>query len=197
MEVHGDFDMRENAIGRVRITAETNFPANPSPGRFCFKDKMLWVCSELDGDLPVWVPLTTQIDTVVFDQTQAAMEWTINHQLDTASPIVQIFDQDSNVVFPDSISNIFNRVTVRFAGSQAGRAVLMLGNPFGQRRQHIAYQNNYSGTTWVVDHMLGYYPIVRVFVNNNEVQPQSIVNNSLNRVTITFASSETGTVRCI
>lgn len=51
--------------------------------------------------------------------------------------------------------------------------------------------------TWVIDHNLGYYPIVRAFSGGIEVQPVGITFISLNRVVLTFSSPIQGVVRVV
>lgn len=58
------------------------------------------------------------------------------------------------------------------------------------------HQQTVASSTWVVQHDLEYYPIVRVYTNSNdEIQPLSVVHDSTTQVTITFSSSRTGTAR--
>jgi hypothetical protein len=51
--------------------------------------------------------------------------------------------------------------------------------------------------TWTVIHGLGYYPITRVFIGNQEVQPLSITHDSVNQTTIRFTTSQVGTAKFI
>ena len=55
-----------------------------------------------------------------------------------------------------------------------------------------------SSTAWVVTHNLGYYPIVRVFLGTNlEIQPQTIIHDSIFQTTITFSSAQVGTAKFV
>jgi hypothetical protein len=60
----------------------------------------------------------------------------------------------------------------------------------------IFYQND-PATSWTVVHGLGREPIVRVFVGNQEVQPASIVHDSLHQLTINFNTAVSGIVKLI
>lgn len=199
MELHGNLNMLENDLIGAVFGIETNFPANPRPGRFCFKDKVFYLCTEIAGGLPVWVPLTQQVTMVKFTQTQAALEWTINHTLNINSVLVQIYDIDGKWVIPDSINtSVLNRVTVTFNTPMVGVAILQRGVTEGANPPLLAFEQNFTNLdTWVVNHNLGYNPIIRVIIGNNEVQPLSIVHNSTMQATITFTSPQTGSVRCI
>jgi len=54
-----------------------------------------------------------------------------------------------------------------------------------------------ASNMWVVDHNLGYYPIVRVFSGGFELIPTSIVHTSLNQVVISFNSGQVGQARLV
>lgn len=90
-------------------------------------------------------------------------------------------------------------VTVMFGSSQAGRAVLVTGHFDGQVKPTYAYTHyqNSASSSWVIAHNLGYNPIIRVFVGNQEVQPTSTVFDSSNQVTLTFASPQAGYAQLI
>jgi hypothetical protein len=104
------------------------------------------------------------------------------------------------MVIPDAI-NILGpgQITVNFGNNVAGRAVVLSGSLEGNTKPSYAYE--YSQTTpnavWVIDHNLGYQPVVRVFSGSYEIQPQSIFHNSANQVTITFSSAQVGVVKFI
>jgi hypothetical protein len=55
-----------------------------------------------------------------------------------------------------------------------------------------------ANTTWVIDHNLGYYPIIRVYGSSNtELEPLSVVHTSLNQTVISFSSPQIGIVRVV
>jgi hypothetical protein len=58
------------------------------------------------------------------------------------------------------------------------------------------YQST-AATTWTVVHNLGYNPIVRVFIGNQEVQPLTTTFPDTNTVVLTFTNPEAGYVRLI
>lgn len=199
MEVHGNLDLRENKLVRAGLEIETNFPEVPTPGRVIMKDKTLYVCVEIAGDLPIWVQLTKPLNMFKYNQPVAALEWTITHNLNSNYPIVQVFDASGNVVIPDNINcGTFNSVVVSFNTPTAGVAVVQRGESEGSSQPVYAYEHTYSSSDiWVVNHQLGYNPIIHVIVGQDEVQPQSLVHNSLNQATVTFSSAQTGSVRCV
>ena len=199
MELHGNLNMLENDLIGAVFGIEENFPANPRPGRFCFKDKVFYLCTEIAGGLPVWVPITQQITMKKHVQNVAQMEWTIPHNLNTADVFVQVYDAQGNWLIPDAINNsVFNQVTVAFNTPMTGYAILQRGVPEGSPPPLIAYEETFTALdTWVINHGLGYNPIIRVIVNGQEVQPASIVHNSTMQATVTFTGPQSGSVRCI
>lgn len=52
-------------------------------------------------------------------------------------------------------------------------------------------------TTWIVDHNLGYYPMVRAYSGGIEIQPSNVAYVSLNRVILTFSSPIQGIIRVV
>lgn len=199
MKHYGNIDLNFNQLQNAALATSTNFPATPIPGLMHFMNKKMYICAEIAAGLPVWIPVTQEVNTYVHDQASASSAWTINHSLNTASAFVQVYDASGRSVIPDYIDDsIFNQVTVMFSIAQAGRAVVMLGSTSGAARPLVAYEQAFTNTTTiVVNHGLGYFPEINVYVGNNLVQPLSIVNNSTMQATVTFTSNETGVVRCI
>lgn len=199
MEVHGNLDLMENNLVGAVFGLETNFPTNPRPGRFILKEKTLYICVEIAGGLPVWVPLTKPLNMFKYVQPVAALEWTITHKLNSNYPIVQIFDTAGNVIIPDNINcGTFNSVVVSFNIPTAGIAVIQRGESEGAEQPIYAFEASFTNsTTWVVAHNLGYNPTIHIIIGQDEVQAQSIVFDSLNQATVTFSAAQTGSVRCV
>jgi len=200
MKVHGNIDLLQNQLRQAVLQSESDFPASPVVGRILFKNKIVYVCVDLGGGTPIWVPLTREIETYVHVQDSAATTWTIDHDLSAGTVNVQVYDANDLMVIPDEIEIVdANTVSVTFGSSVAGRAIVMAGSMEGNARSAYSYTHYQTSLsdTWVVNHNLGYNPVVRVFVGVNEVQPSSIVHNSVNQLTITFSSSYTGQARCI
>lgn len=198
MKHHGSIDLKGNELLNVTLRPESNFPLVPKVGSFLFKQKRVLICVE-DGGLPVWVPLTQTLNTVLHVQNSATDTWTIPHQLESSHVIVQVFDQDNKVIIPDEINcSTVNSTVITFNESVAGRAVLMLGDLNGTPRLTSSYEQDFYDTaTVVVTHGLGVTPAIRAFVGGQEVQPASIVHDSNVQTTVTFSSAQSGTIRCI
>lgn len=199
MKVLGNMDLVQNLIQNPVLESVANFPANPKAGQIIFKEKRVLLCVELDSGIPIWAPLTNELNTHIHNQSLASTTWTINHSLETASAFVQILNGSNQHIVPDDISQIYNQTIITFTEAQAGKAILMLGSTEGHPRANIAYEQTFSesSTTWVVTHGLGYNPIIRVFIGNAEVQPLSVSHDTVNQTTVTFTNPQTGKVRCI
>lgn len=200
MRFNGHADLQQNQLQRAALQVESNFPATPVVGRVVFKDSIVYICVDLGNDLPVWVPLTQQISNYTHNQGTASTSWTITHNLNANTPTVQIYDLNSRMIIPDDIE-IIDRDTIHvtFGVAQAGRAAVMQGAEEGNQRPDYAFILTVTNpaTTWVATHNLGYNPIVRVFIGNEEVQPLTVVHDSVNQVTITFSSPQVGQARFI
>lgn len=198
MKHFGDVALQSGCAAILK--SETAFPSSPTAGRIVFVDKRVWICAELSGGQPIWVPLTNQIDTYLHTQQTSSDTWTITHNLNTGTPLVQVYDTTNKLVIPGDVEvTDNNNVSVTFGTAVSGRAIVMYGSITGSEVPTYAftYTQTTLATTWVIPHNLGYYPIVRVFVGGDEIQPQSIVHDSLFQTTITFSTSRTGIARLI
>jgi hypothetical protein len=199
MKALGNIDMSQNLLKNIVLESVVNFPTVSKAGQVIFKDKRVMMCVEIDGGIPLWAPLTNELNTHVHSQSLASTTWTINHALETASAMVQVLDTSNNHIIADNIVQTYNQTVITFTNAQAGKAILQLGNTEGHPRANIAHEQvfNTPSTTWVVTHGLGYNPITRVFIGNSEVQPLSVAHDTVNQTTVTFTNPQTGTVRCI
>lgn len=200
MRHYGNIDLNNNLLHQMVFETELSFPAVATPGRMVFQDKRLFMCAEIQTGFPVWIPLTNELDTFVYADTSPSQVWTITHNLNTTTPMVQVYDTDFLMVIPDNIIVVDNNtVEVDFGDPMAGRAVIMAGSTSGSTRSiySFVYTQTTSSDTWVISHGLGYYPIVRVFIGNAEIQPLSIVHDSVFQTTITFSTPQVGIARFI
>ncbi|QYW03062.1 hypothetical protein pEaSNUABM14_00102 [Erwinia phage pEa_SNUABM_14] len=195
MKVLGTLDLEFGSLANFAFDVATDWPLNPKPGMAIFMDKRLMFCVSIE-DVPVWVPLTQQMTMVRYSQPTASSRWEINHKMNTATPIVQCYDENGDVVQPSSIhADDANNIVVLFPSAVAGTAVLLSGVESGLPTPTVAFTASYENlATWVVVHNLGYNPAVRIYQGANEVQPKSIVHDSTSQLTITFDNPESGTV---
>lgn len=195
MKFHGDINLQDNRIQRMVIQAKTNFPPTPTPGRIVFKDKRLWICAEIAEGVPAWLPLTSQLDAFIHEQETASDTWVIDHNLNCTTPVIQFYDENYQMVFPDSVTAITNnQSSVHFGVAFAGRAIVIAGQETGQIRDPVKYTHTQTtlSTTWVINHGLGYVPTIRAFNGADEITPSNITHNSNFKATLTFSSSQSG-----
>ena len=201
MDFQGHINLNNNELQQAVVQTEQNFPANPTAGRLVFKDRRVYMCVEVSGGVPAWVPLTNEINTYVHTQETATSVWTVTHNLNTTSPMIQLYDTTNTMFFPQSIDIVSNnQVTITLGTDSAGRAVVMYGSITGNDRATYSYTHHQTNTatTWTINHNLGYHPIVRVFVGaNEEIQPQTVIHDTLYTTTITFSQTYTGIARLI
>jgi len=215
MKFHGDVDFAsaESALGQIKqpgIGLETSFPESPIVGRIVFVSEQVWICVALSTGIPVWVPMTNKRDTHVHTQSSTSATWAIAHNLNTVNPIVQIYDDTTQkLIIPDDVAIVDNNnVTATFSISLTGRAIVMYGDPtigvvegalvLQPDQVTFTHTQSVGSTAWVVTHNLGYYPITRVFLSTDvEIQPLSIVHDSIFQTTISFSSAQTGRAKFV
>lgn len=199
MDVHGSFNLKGNLLHETGFAPESGFPPNPSPGRFAFVDKRPYICAEVLAGTPAWVPLTKEIDTYIHRQTSPGVEWTINHNLNCKEVFVQVIGSDGKLFVPDVVDmSTKNRVTISTTTPMTGVALVMRGSTEGAIRPDVALEVDFADqTVVVVNHDLGYNPKVTVIVESYEVQPVSVVHNTVNQLTVTFSAARTGTIRLV
>jgi hypothetical protein len=139
----------------------------------------------------------------------ASSTWSIQHNLNTTYPIVTIWESGSNqIIQPDTISSVdANNILVTFTTpvkgfanvSRAGSVIsgstdwnLLINKP----NVGVVYSQSTPASTWSIAHNLGtQFPLVTVYDSSNAVViPQSIVGTDANNITITFPTTQTGTV---
>ena len=200
MKFYGHADLQKNQIQQPSLQTLSYFPSNPVVGQIAFVNSIVYICISVQSNLPVWVPLTREITSYTHSQNTAATTWNITHSLNTTSIQVQVYDATNKLLIPDEVeATTANTATVTFGTAQSGRAVIVTGHFDGNVKPTYAYTHYQSeaSTSWVVIHGLGYNPIVRVFIGNQEVQPATITHDSTNQTTITFSTAQVGYVRFI
>jgi len=200
MKFYGNANMQQNELQQAVIPIEERFPVSPKVGRLAFVNSILYICVDITDNLPVWVPLTRELTLYTHAQPTASDTWNITHGLNTTGVQVQVFDVQDRVLIPDEITvSDANTAIVTFNTAITGRAVVLSGHNDGNVKptySFIHYQTQ-SSNSWVIQHNLGREPIVRVFIGNQEVQPQSITHDTLNSLTIAFAQPYVGIAKLI
>lgn len=200
MKHFGNINLQQNQLQQAVIPVETAFPVSPIVGRLAFVNSILYICVDTTNSLPVWVPLTRELTLYTYSTSTASSTWTINHGLNTTGVQVQVFDVNQQVLIPDTITVVTsNQVIVTFSAAITGSAVVLSGHNDGNVKptySFIDYQTTASAS-WDIVHNLGREPITRVFIGNQEVQPQSITHVSNNELIIAFSQPYTGIAKLI
>jgi hypothetical protein len=195
MKFYGDAHLQQNYLKDAVIPLDTQFPVSPKVGQVVFKDRILYICVEITTEVPIWVPLTNEITAYTHIQNSAAGTWVVNHPLNTAHVSVTVYDSTNRVVIPGEVLvNSASQVTVTLGTPATGKVVVLTGNLDGQSKPTYAFEfyQTTPSTSWVIPHALGRYPIVRIFVGNQEVQPASITFDTLDTLTVTFTTAQVG-----
>ena len=201
MKINGRLQFGESGgtVDRLCIEKSQALPLNAKPGEFCGVGRRLFYCADLDTGLPLWIPLTQVMTMFRFQTGSPALEWVINHKLNTNLVIVQLFDTNGERIAPDKIDcSKKNTTTVKFGSAQAGAAIIITGNSVGQPDLDYVYSQEFNAsTTWVVNHNLGVNPVISCFTKEGFlVMPDSVVHNSTTTATVTWEGATAGIARC-
>lgn len=200
MKIYGEVNFQQNVLVDAAFRLDTAFPVSPREGQVVFKNRTLYICTEIQNGIPIWVPLTKEITSYVHIQSSAQSTWTVSHPLNTTHVHVMVYDLQNRVVIPDNVEIVdSDTIAIYLSGAAQGKVVVLTGYFEGQSMPSYAYEyyQTEPATSWVVPHGLGKYPIVRAFIGNQEVQPASITFDSSNQVTLTFSSAQVGQVKLI
>ena len=195
MKFYGHANLQKNQLQNPSLESVPSFPVNPAVGQIAFINRVVYICVQNDPPPPVWIPLTNEITAYTHTQEVPSLQWSVIHNLNTTSVNVQIFNGSSEVIIPDAVIVTGpNSATVSFSSLQAGRAVVVTGHFDGLIKPTYAYTfyQSEAQTTWTINHNLGYLPIVRVFIGNEEVQPDSISHPNTSTTVIVFTTPQVG-----
>lgn len=150
-----------------------------------------------------------------FTQPTGSSTWTINHSLNTYTPLVDVYDFNYNQLIPASVSSISaNTTRVTFSTSQSGYAIISKGSGISSQvavSASFATTASYAtsvgvnfiqsspSTTWIINHGLNNrYPLVQIYNSSSAViVPASIIGTDTSTVTITFSTAISGYARVI
>jgi hypothetical protein len=140
-------------------------------------------------------------DRYLHTQSNASNSWAITHSLDFKYVNIDVYDSNDQILLPQTITaQDANTTVVTFATPTSGNAIISKGgatlnleniNIESSRYLHI---QSTAATTWSVTHSLEYdYPSVTVYDGSDKIIiPDEITRVSNNRLTISFASAESG-----
>jgi hypothetical protein len=200
MKFAGNIDMGNNTISNVVVTDEGFLPSDAKKGRLAFNNKRLYVCIDIINLIPIWIPLTSEVNTAQLIVTVPSITWVFPHNLNSPNPVIQIYDDNHQMVQPDSISITNNNtVTITFAQAISGTAVGIFGDMHGTPKMATAYETtipvNVPVLNTVVQHNLGYNPTVTVVQDGVVIYPKSIVHQSIYSTYVEFTNPTSGILR--
>jgi hypothetical protein len=133
--------------------------------------------------------------TVVHTQLTASTTWSFSHNLNTQTPLLQVYNIGYEQIIPNEIVSI-NAFTseIRFDYTQAGYAVASTGGSLAVTGSTPRLVQTVAATTWSFAHNLGTkYPGFEVFDSNDDVViPAGIHVVDENNAEIYFALPSTG-----
>ena len=203
MDFHGHINLQENQMRKLAFDSETDFPVVPVVGRLVFKGYVLYMCVALNGALPIWIPVTNTINTYKHTQAVASASWVIEHKLTANYPVVQVYDENNQLAIPDTVTSTGEQeITITFGTAITGKAIILSSDEIPAdgvgilSPDAVSYAKSFTAeATIVVKHKLGYYPILRAYIGGDEVQPVSVIHDSIFQLTVTFGSAQTGVLR--
>jgi hypothetical protein len=133
--------------------------------------------------------------TVTHTQLTASTTWSFTHNLNTLTPLLQVYDLGYEQIIPNEIVSI-NAFTseIRFDYTQAGYAVASSGGGLIVTGSTARLTQIVASTTWSFQHNLGTkYPGFEIFNSNDDVIiPAGIHAVDTNNAEIYFATPSTG-----
>mgnify|MGYP000166889719 CR=1 FL=1 len=130
-----------------------------------------------------------------YTQTTNAVTWSIDHSINSRTPVVEIYDQNYNVIIPTGIYNpgAFQTL-VYFDVVQRGYAIISTGGGLTVDGANAILDQASASSTWTFNHNLGTkYPVFNIFDSNDDVIiPQRINVVDENSAVIYFSSARSG-----
>jgi hypothetical protein len=130
-----------------------------------------------------------------YTQTTNAATWSIDHSINSRTPVVEVYDQNYNVIIP---TGIFNpgafQTLIYFDVEQRGFAIISTGGGLTVDGANAILDQASASSTWTFNHNLGTkYPVFNIFDSNDDVIiPQRINVVDENTAIIYFSSARSG-----
>lgn len=113
--LHGALVMSKN---------ESGFPENPQVGTIIVKDYCLYAYIRIGG-METWYPFANKTNSYVHVQGEAALTWTVVHNLGTADVWIQVKDEFGNIVQVGKTTIDENSFTLNFTQATKGSVVVV------------------------------------------------------------------------
>jgi hypothetical protein len=150
-----------------------------------------------------------------YTQSPGSTTWTIVHNLNTFTPLVDVYDSSYHQLIPAGVFSVdINTTQISFSTAQAGYAIISKGSGISSQiaiSASYALTASYASTvgfnfqqitpssTWTITHNLNnQYPLVQIYDSNNlTFIPQSINGSSVNTTIVTFSTPVSGYARVV
>jgi hypothetical protein len=150
-----------------------------------------------------------------YTKSPGSTTWNIVHNLNTRTPLVDVYDSGYNQLIPSGVTSVdANTTQISFSTAQAGYAIISKGSGINSDTAvsaSYALTASYASTvgfnfeqitpsaTWIIYHNLNNrHPLVQVYDSNHNVFiPQSITGSSNNLTLVTFSTAVTGHARVV
>ena len=113
--LHGALVMSKN---------ESGFPENPQVGTIIVKDYCLYAYIRIGG-METWYPFANKTNSYVHVQGEAALTWTVDHNLGTDDVWMQVKDESGNIVRVGKTTIDENSFTLNFTQATKGTVVVV------------------------------------------------------------------------
>lgn len=182
--INGLLDMNGNAISKLKVQPVTAFPGSPFDGQIVYRTDLKRYFY-YDSGAPAWKDLSQQLADL------AAM---LGAELTIADEVTEFAENENAALRVKRYDNTESRQDAKLSWDEAtktwsiGYGTLLYKVP----RKHIHTQAA-PLASWVITHNLNTQDVhVSILDATNEIVYATVVATSVNVVTITFASPQTG-----
>lgn len=193
MKCLGNVNMLGNKIQSMSLENKNEYPTKPTIGALEMIQKRLMLCIDVGTDaqnpLPMWIPQSSEVQMFRFSQPTNSTTWTVEHGLNNAAPVLQIYDANGQIFTPDEVVIVdANTLSISLNTPMKGSVTVLSGTMFGTPAlSPVMSQKFTAATKWDLVHNLGRVPAVRVYVNGAEVQAD--VAADANTVSVDFGTN--------
>jgi hypothetical protein len=201
MKFLGKINLMGNTVKNMTIDSDDQGIEFPGEGRLVRKNgRLLLGVAYIDGSTQgiAYVPMLQEKNTHLHDQTVPSVEWIITHNMNSTRLAVQVWPE-GEVGTAEKIEAIdADTVRVTFSIPVTGTATVIVGNIDGLPKPDIRFEQAVVDQTSVmINHGLGYEPIIRVLNEGGlELLNYSVTHPTVNSSMLTFTDQTSATVYC-
>jgi hypothetical protein len=107
----------------------------------------------------------------IMTQSIAANTWSFAHNVNSRTPVVQVYDSNFNTIIPTTIWNSNPFATdIYFDVAESGYAIISTGGALAVTGSNAILNQTSAATTWSFNHNLATkYPVFTIYDNNDDV----------------------------